>query len=66
MPKKNKWSPIPNSNVRHIWVCDTESCPKKAKKITVVPTFYAMSGTPVCEECEQDMVYIITEIADND
>ena len=54
------WRPIPDNKVRHVWKCDC----KKAKEITVDPSFYADAGTPVCEECGGGLSYVRTETKD--
>jgi len=55
------WGLIQDNRVRHVWKCDC----KKAKKITVDPSFYADAGTPVCEECGEDLSYVRTEILED-
>lgn len=62
MAKKSEtWKPIADSKVRHVW-----ACPDGTGEITVDPTFYADSGTPICgEDTEfdgEDMIYVRTEI----
>lgn len=54
------WELIQDGRVRHVWKCDC----KKAKEITVDPSFYADAGTPVCEECGEGLSYVRTEIKD--
>jgi len=58
---KKKWKIVSDSHVRHVW-----ALPDGTGEITVDPTFYADSGTPVCpDEGEfngEDMIYIRTEV----
>jgi hypothetical protein len=62
---KEEWKTIDDSKVRHVW-----SFPDGSNEITVDPSFYADSGTPICsgdgaEEagCDgEDMIYVRTEI----
>lgn len=62
MPKKKEtWKTVSDSKVRHVW-----ACPDGTGEITVDPTFYADSGTPICgEDTEfdgEDMIYVRTEV----
>ena len=61
MKNKEKWVTIEDSKVRHVWRCDDGECQDQGKEIDVAPTFYADSGTPMCE-CGLDMEYVRTEI----
>ena len=37
-------------------------CKHVERSVYVEPTFYAMSGTPICQECGQDRQYVRTEV----
>lgn len=54
---KNQWSRINDNKVRHIWKCE-DGC----DEVWVSPDWYSNNGTPVCGECDCDMVYVRTEI----
>lgn len=55
--KLENWTTIPDDKVRHIW------CPADSDaEISVPPSFYSESGTPVDPETGDDMEYIRTEI----
>jgi hypothetical protein len=59
---KDDWHEVRDADVRHIW-----SNPDGTGEIPISPTFYADSGTPVCDEdagddAGRDMVYVRTEI----
>ena len=70
------WKVIQDKNVRHIWKlscqCKTRSKnqmpkPNEAfngleKHISIAPTFYTNAGTPICQECGEDRIYVRTEI----
>ena len=55
--KTPKWKTIKDEKVLHFWKC--ECCGDTAE---VNPTFYAEAGTPMCGECDDDMVYVKTQI----
>lgn len=46
------WVRVPDEDVWHVWACE-----KCESLIHVEPTFYGEAGTPVCEECGDDMEY---------
>jgi len=52
-----KWIAIKDTQVRTIWVC--RDC-----KITyeISPDWFQNNGTPVCEKCDRDMIYLRTEV----
>jgi len=52
----SNWTPIADNKVRHVWANED------GKEITVDPTFYAESGTPIDEETGDDLTYVRTEI----
>ena len=54
--KVAQWIAIDDSKVRHVWVNDY------GKEITVDPSFYAHSGTPIDERTGDDLSYVRTEI----
>jgi transcription elongation factor Elf1 len=55
------WKKIEDSKVRHNWKCPNRdhSCDVEC---SVDPSFYSLSGTPVCEHCGDDMEYVSTEV----
>lgn len=53
------WQTVKDKDVRHLWSCPCEDCDEKCY---IDPTFYESSGTPVCTDCDEDMIYIQTEI----
>jgi hypothetical protein len=52
-----KWKTIDDSKVRHVWANEDGS-----GEVTVDPTFYQDSGTPIDSETGDDLVYVRTEI----
>jgi hypothetical protein len=52
-----KWKTIEDSKVRHVWANEDGS-----GEITVDPTFYQDSGTPIDDETGDDLMYVRTEI----
>jgi hypothetical protein len=73
---KKQWRRIADSRVRHVWKA-TCACATKGgtmvggevsvppATVRVPPTFYEESGTPICEECGEDLAYSHTEILPN-
>jgi hypothetical protein len=62
MSKKNElWKTINDANIRHIW-----ANPDGSGETAIEPSFYAESGTPVCDSDSDfdgdDMIYVRTEI----
>ncbi len=55
--KTPKWTPIEDSKVILCW-----KCPECGDTADVDPTFFQDSGTPMCSECDVDMVYVKTHI----
>lgn len=51
------WHEIDDDDVQMTW-----ECPDCGRVIEVSPTFYGDAGTPVCAECDIDMVYLYTEV----
>lgn len=64
MSKKKKpvWLTIPDDEVVHIW-----ADPAGKNEVEIEPTFYADSGTPVCDSNSkfdgEDMTYVRTEVS---
>ena len=56
-----KWITTPDEQIRHIWECHNDEC-KKPSRVSVPPSYYADSGTPICKKCDEDMSYIRTEV----
>jgi len=52
-----KWKVVKSENVISYWECE-----KCHDKVGVTPDYYEMSGTPVCGECDRDMLYGWTEV----
>ena len=69
MAKKEKWVKIADADVRHIWVkdgrCVADGC-KGKKSVSLPPTFYQDSGTPLCSSCDLDLEYSHTEVKASD
>lgn len=51
------WVRIGDTRVRHLWRC--RRCRTTA---SVSPAAYSDIGTPVCGDCDTDLVYLGTEI----
>lgn len=60
--KKPKWETVPDKDIRHVWAEPDDA----SKTVTVSPSFYEESGTPICDDDSEtpgdDMVYLRTEI----
>lgn len=52
-----QWKFIQDADVRHVWINDATG-----ETVTVAPTFYAESGTPVDAESGDDLTYVRTEV----
>lgn len=52
-----KWDVIPDDKVRHVWYC--EEC---EDEVNIEPDWYQNNGTPMCADCDDDMIYSHTEI----
>ena len=57
-----KWQKISDDEVRHLYSCSDDECAEYGKIITIYPTFYGDSGTPICNGCDDDLSYIGTEV----
>lgn len=57
-----KWKRIDDDLIRHCWVCPNKDCGNNEKGCSVHPSFYESSGNPFCPDCEDDMVYVCTEM----
>jgi len=53
----NGYKTVKDSDLNIVWEC--ENCVSKAD---ISPEWYQNNGTPVCHECDIDMIYIRTEI----
>ena len=51
------WQVIDDTKIRHVWRC--EEC---EDEVNIVPWDYQNIGTPVCADCDDDMIYSHTEI----
>ena len=58
-----KWREISDSKVRHVWAYE-DAKGNHTREVTVDPTFYQDSGTPIDSETGDDLVYVRTEILD--
>lgn len=56
---KKEWKVVPDPNIRHLWQCREEGCNEAAE---VSPEWYQNNGTPVCGNCDCDMIYVRTEV----
>lgn len=52
-----KYKIIKDENINCAWKCP--ECPNIA---TVSPDWYEQNGTPCCDDCSEDMVYLHTMI----
>ena len=64
---KEKWEEIDNDAVRHIWKCEDKDCIDQhgEENHAVSPDYYEQNGTPFCSNCDNDMIYVRTEINTN-
>jgi formylmethanofuran dehydrogenase subunit E len=53
------WKIIDDTKLRHVWRC--VDCKNES---VVEPWWYQNNGTPVCEDCDEDMLYLSTEQKD--
>lgn len=51
------WKLVKEENVLSYWEC--EDC---HDKVGITPDWYEQNGTPVCVECDRDMLYGYTEV----
>ncbi len=49
-----------DTKVRHVW-----RCAECGDEVNIEPWYYQDSGTPVCHDCDEDMKYLSTEIAND-
>lgn len=47
---------LDDTKIRHLW-----KCPECKETDYVGPDWYSDNGTPMCTECEEDMIYFRTE-----
>ena len=50
------WTIVDDTKVRHVWRC--ADC---GDEVSISPWWYQDNGTPVCVDCNEDMVYLSTE-----
>ena len=50
------WTIVDDTKVRHVWRC--ADC---GDEVNISPWWYQDNGTPVCVDCNEDMVYLSTE-----
>ena len=53
------WLPVKDDDVRNVWVC-----PECKDTCEISPDWYQDNGTPMCCECDDDMEYSHTIVAD--
>lgn len=58
------WKAVPDEVVRSIWQCQEEDCSCGNSVVYLSPDWYQENGTPTCE-CDEDMVYLYTEVVDS-
>jgi formylmethanofuran dehydrogenase subunit E len=51
------WALVKDEDVLSYWEC--EDC---HDKVGITPDWYEQNGTPVCVECDRDMLYGYTEV----
>jgi len=51
------WKQVEDGSVRNIW-----KCPECDEEAAISPDFYALSGTPMCQDCDCNMAYVRTEV----
>lgn len=61
MKTQNNWVTIPDNQVRHVW-----EDPETGAEVTIPPTFYSESGTPIDENTGDDLWYVRTEVCQPD
>lgn len=54
------WVTMDDTKVRHVW-----RCAECGDEVNIEPWYYQDSGTPVCHDCDEDMKYLSTEIAND-
>lgn len=56
-PIKSRWVKLPDRLFRHVW-----RCPRCKAEACIGPDYYEENGTPVCSDCDEDGVYVRTEV----
>jgi len=56
---KKLWMEIPNEDVVMVWQCSGEGCEVNEH---INPNDLSEGGIPFCPDCEEDMVYVRTEV----
>ena len=59
---EKKWKRIGDEFVCSVWRCECEDCPNDLAEFSLMPIYFVDGGTPYCEECDQPMTYLRTEI----
>lgn len=57
-----EWKKVPDDSVKTVWTCPHEDCTRHGQEKTVGPAFFEDSGTPICDECGDDLKYLRTEV----
>lgn len=56
--KKSGWVEVKEEHVKHVWGHGEGSdCEHAQEKVEVSSSFYAESGNPVCEFCDEELCY---------
>jgi hypothetical protein len=59
------WEVVDDSKIRQIWSCENDDCQLFEEPIECTSASMSDGGTPLCEECESELVYSHTEIQTN-
>lgn len=51
------WLLLDDEKLRHVWRCD--EC---GERTVVKPYWYQDNGTPMCTDCDEDMLYDYSEV----
>lgn len=58
---------VRDSDVHHIWICNTRTCNRFQDPVPVTPDWYTATAgdtsTPVCAWCGDDLAYSHTEVS---
>lgn len=61
---KAEWITRDDSEVRHVWACNSVGCPKQGEEVCVSPEFFQVNASqPHCYSCERAMRYLRTEVS---
>ena len=57
-----QWEVLRDCHIRLIWACDNPDCDNYKMLINTNPIDVMNIGTPICNECDDDLVYIETAV----